>query len=44
MIYGQNSFDQPIGNSLITYDNIQKISTGQGADYPTGCLLNYDYF
>ena len=27
-----------------TYDNIQKIATGQGDDYTTGCLLNYNYF
>ena len=28
----------------ITYDNIQKIATGQGDDCTTGCLLDYDYF
>ena len=28
----------------MTYDNIRKISTGQGDDYTTGCLLDYDYF
>ena len=44
MIDGQNFFDQPIRNNLITYDNNQKISTGQGDDYATGCLLDYDYF
>ena len=27
-----------------TYDNIQKIATGQGDDYTTGCLLDYHYF
>ena len=27
-----------------TYDNIQKIATGQGDDYTTGCLLDYNYF
>ena len=27
-----------------TYDDIQKIATGQGHDYTTGCLLNYFYF
>ena len=40
---GQNFFDQPIRNNLITYDNIRKISTGQGDDYTTGCLLDYIY-
>ena len=27
-----------------TYDNIRKIATGQGDDYTTGCLLDYNYF
>ena len=34
---------QPIRNNLITYDNIRKFATGQGDDYTTGCLLNYNY-
>ena len=40
----RNFFDQPIKNNLITYDNIRKIATGQGDDYTTGCLLDYNYF
>ena len=44
MIDGQNYFDQPVGNYLITYDNIRKIATGDGNDYTTGCLLGYNYF
>ena len=40
MIDGQNFFDQKVRNSLITYDSIQKIVTGQGDDYTTGCLLD----
>ena len=44
LINGQIFFDQPVRNNLITYDNIQKIATGQGDDYTTGCLLDYDYF
>ena len=44
MIDGQNFFDQPIRNNLITYGSIQNISTGQGDDYATGCLLVYDSF
>ena len=44
MIDGQNLFDQPIKNNLITYDNIRKIAPGQGDDYTTGCLLDYIYF
>ena len=27
-----------------SYDNIQKIATGQGYDYTTCCLLDYPYF
>ena len=44
MIDGQNAFDQPIRNNLITYDNIRNIATDQGDDYTTGCFLDYDYF
>ena len=43
MIDRQNFFDQPIKNNLITHDNIQKTTTGQGDDYTTGCLLDYNY-
>ena len=43
MIDEQNFFDEPIRN-VITYDNIIKISTGQGDDYTISCLLDYDYF
>ena len=28
----------------MTCDVIQKITTGQGDDYTTGCLLDYNYF
>ena len=44
MIDWQNFFDQPVRNDLITYDNIRKIATGQGDNYTTGCLLDYNYF
>ena len=36
--------DQPVKNSLRAYDNIWKIARGQGDDYTTGCLLDYNYF
>ena len=29
---------------MITYDSIRKIKTGQGSDYTTGCLLDYNYY
>ena len=38
-----NFFDQPIKNNKVTYENIRKISLGQGDDFTTGCLLNYQY-
>ena len=43
-IDGQNIFDQPVKNNLRTYDNIRKIAIGQGDDYTTACLLDYNYF
>ena len=44
MIDGKNIFDQSINRGLKTYENIRKITTGQGDNYTTGCLLNYSYF
>ena len=44
MLDGEIFFDQPVRNDLITYDNIWKIATGQGDDWTTGCLLDYNYF
>ena len=44
MIDGQNFSDEPVKIDLRTYDNIRKISIGQGDDNITGCLLNYNYF
>ena len=42
MIHGKNFFDQPIKGCI--YENIQKIAIGQGDDYTTGCLLDYNSF
>ena len=39
MIDRQNFFDQPV-KYLQTYNNIQKIATGQGDNYTAGCLLD----
>ena len=39
MINDEKFFDQPIKNKKTTYENIRKITTGQGYDYTTGCLL-----
>ena len=37
-------FDQPVKNDKVTSENIRKITTGEGHDYTTGCLLDYSYF
>ena len=44
VIDGRNFFNQPIQIDEIKYDNIQKITTQQGDDYTTGCLLDFIYF
>ena len=44
MIDRKNVFDQPVKRDMRTYDNIQKIATGQGDGYTTDCLLHYNYF
>ena len=43
-IDGINFYDQPINDSIKQYDEIRKISTGQGDDYTTGCLLDCAYY
>ena len=43
-IDGRNFYDQPINDSIKQYDEVRKISAGQGDDYTTGCLLDYSYF
>ena len=36
-------FDQPVKSSTRIYNNILKITTSQGEDQTTGCLLFYPY-
>ena len=43
-IDGRNFYHQPINDSIKQCDEIRKISTGQGDDYATGCLLDFHYF
>ena len=43
-IDGRKFYDQPINDSIKQYGEIRKISTGQGDDYTTGCLLDFVYF
>ena len=44
IIIGKNFYDQPIDSDVKWYEEIRKLTTGQGEDYTTGCLLDYDYF
>ena len=43
-IDGRNFYDQPINDSINQYDEVRKVSTGQGDDYTIGSLLNFAYF
>ena len=44
MIDGRNFYDQPINGLIKQYDEVKVLSTGQGDDYTTGCLLDYAFF
>ena len=37
-------YDHTINDSIKQYDEIRKVSTGQGDDYITSCLLDFAYF
>ena len=41
---GRNFYDQSINDLIKQYDEVRNVSTGQGDDYTTGCLLNFAYF
>ena len=43
-IDGRNFYDKPINDLIKQYDEVLNLSTGQGDDYATGCLLNLVYF
>ena len=43
IISGKNFYHQPINSDIKRYKEIRKLTTGQGEDYTTGCLLDYDY-
>ena len=44
LIDGRNFDNQPINDLIKQYDEARKISTGNGNDCTTGCLLDYAYF
>ena len=37
-------YDQPNNDSIKQYDEMRKVSTGQGDDYTIDCLLDFAYF
>ena len=39
-----NFYDQPMNDLIKQYDEVRKVSAGQGDDYTTECLLDYTYF
>ena len=43
IINGKNFFHQLIDSDLKQDEEIRKLTTGQGEDYTTRCLLDYDY-
>ena len=43
LIDGRNFYNQPINDLVKQHDQIRKTATGQGDDYTTGCLLDYQY-
>ena len=44
MINAKHFFNQPVKNNLKAYDNVKKNLTGQGDDYTTEYLIDYNYF
>ena len=44
LIDGRNFYDQSVSDQIKRYVEIRKTATGQGDDYTTGCLLDYQYF
>ena len=43
IISGNNFFEQPIDSDVKRYKEIRLLTTGQGEDYTTECLLDYEY-
>ena len=43
IINGKNFYDQSIDSDIKRYEEIKKLTTGQGEDYTAGCLLDYNF-
>ena len=41
---GRNFYDQPLNDLIKKYDDVRKVSTGQGDDYTAACLLDFVHF
>ena len=39
----EETYDQPINYTIKQYEQVIKISIGQGSDYATACLLDFAY-
>ena len=39
----KNFSDQAFDSDIKLYEEIRKLTTEQGEDYTTGCLLHYEY-
>ena len=43
IINTKNFYDEASDSNIKQYNEIRKLTKGQGEDYTTGCLLDYDY-
>ena len=43
IINGKKIYDQAIDSDIKRYEEIRKLTTEQGEDYATGCLVDYEY-
>ena len=43
IVKGKNFYDQPIDSDMKRYKELRKLTVGQGEDYTTACLFEYDY-
>ena len=43
IINGKNFYDLAIDSDMNQYEEIRKLTTGQGEEYATGCSSDYDY-
>ena len=39
----KNFYYQPINSDIKRYEELRKLTMGQGEDYTIGCLLDYEY-